>query len=49
MVNQSGAESDHAMDERFDLFATPDTDDDQLDFLSMDASVRKAWADIKFR
>ncbi|GGE41989.1 translational GTPase TypA [Actibacterium pelagium] len=44
-VDKPDAESDRALDECFDLFASLDADDDQLDFPHMYASGRSGWAD----
>ncbi len=44
-VDKPDAESDRALDECFDLFATLDANEDQLDFPHMYASGRSGWAD----
>ncbi len=44
-VDKPDAEPDRALDECFDLFASLDADDDQLDFPHMYASGRNGWAD----
>ncbi|RKF15196.1 translational GTPase TypA [Roseovarius spongiae] len=44
-VDKPDAEADRALDECFDLFASLDADDDQLDFPHMYASGRSGWAD----
>ena len=44
-VDKPDAEPDRALDEVFDLFASLDADDDQLDFPHMYASGRSGWAD----
>ena len=44
-VDKPDAEPDRALDECFDLFASLDADDDQLDFPHMYASGRSGWAD----
>ena len=44
-VDKTDAEPDRALDECFDLFASLDADDDQLDFPHMYASGRSGWAD----
>ncbi len=44
-VDKTDAEPDRALNECFDLFASLDADDDQLDFPHMYASGRSGWAD----
>ena len=44
-VDKSDAEPDRALDECFDLFASLDANEDQLDFPHMYASGRSGWAD----
>ncbi len=44
-VDKSDAEPDRALDECFDLFASLDATEDQLDFPHMYASGRSGWAD----
>jgi GTP-binding protein len=44
-VDKQDAESDRALDECFDLFASLDASDEQLDFPHMYASGRAGWAD----
>jgi GTP-binding protein len=44
-VDKPDAEPDRALDECFDLFASLDANDDQLDFPHMYASGRSGWAD----
>ncbi|MGH1465525.1 MAG: translational GTPase TypA [Cognatishimia sp.] len=44
-VDKPDAESDRALDECFDLFASLDASEDQLDFPHMYASGRNGWAD----
>ncbi|MGB0661842.1 MAG: translational GTPase TypA [Mangrovicoccus sp.] len=44
-VDKPDAEPDRALDEVFDLFASLDADDDQLDFPSLYASGRNGWCD----
>ncbi|WP_293444763.1 translational GTPase TypA [Planktotalea sp.] len=44
-VDKGDAEPDRALDECFDLFASLDANDDQLDFPHMYASGRNGWAD----
>ncbi len=44
-VDKPDAEPDRALDEVFDLFASLDANDDQLDFPHMYASGRSGWAD----
>ena len=44
-VDKTDAEPDRALDECFDLFASLDAKDDQLDFPHMYASGRSGWAD----
>ena len=46
-VDKPDAESDRALDECFDLFASLDADDDQLDFPHLYASGRSGWADAE--
>lgn len=46
-VDKQDAEPDRALDECFDLFASLDADDDQLDFPHMYASGRAGWADAE--
>ena len=46
-VDKSDAEPDRALDECFDLFASLDATDDQLDFPTMYASGRNGWADME--
>ncbi len=46
-VDKADAEPDRALNECFDLFASLDADDDQLDFPHMYASGRSGWADHK--
>ena len=43
-VDKTDAEPDRALDECFDLFASLDANDDQLDFPHMYASGRSGWA-----
>ncbi|SFG05878.1 GTP-binding protein [Palleronia marisminoris] len=44
-VDKPDAEPDRALDEVFDLFASLDADEDQLDFPHLYASGRSGWAD----
>ncbi len=44
-VDKPDAEPDRALDECFDLFASLDANEDQLDFPHMYASGRNGWAD----
>ncbi len=44
-VDKPDAEPDRALDEVFDLFATLDASEDQLDFPHLYASGRSGWAD----
>ncbi|MEM1362811.1 MAG: translational GTPase TypA [Pseudomonadota bacterium] len=44
-VDKPDAEPDRALDEVFDLFASLDADDEQLDFPALYASGRNGWAD----
>ncbi|MEM6309031.1 MAG: translational GTPase TypA [Pseudomonadota bacterium] len=44
-VDKPDAEPDRALDEVFDLFASLDADEDQLDFPHLYASGRAGWAD----
>jgi GTP-binding protein len=44
-VDKPDAEPDRALDECFDLFATLDANEDQLDFPHLYASGRSGWAD----
>jgi GTP-binding protein len=44
-VDKNDAEPDRALDECFDLFASLDATEDQLDFPHMYASGRSGWAD----
>ncbi|MFV1875133.1 translational GTPase TypA [Nioella sp.] len=44
-VDKPDAEPDRALDECFDLFATLDASEDQLDFPHLYASGRSGWAD----
>ncbi|SDW72527.1 translational GTPase TypA [Litoreibacter albidus] len=46
-VDKGDAEPDRALDECFDLFASLDATDEQLDFPSMYASGRSGWADME--
>lgn len=46
-VDKPDAEPDRALDEVFDLFASLDADDDQLDFPSLYASGRNGWCDAE--
>ncbi|WP_071672530.1 translational GTPase TypA [Nioella nitratireducens] len=46
-VDKPDAEPDRALDEVFDLFATLDATEDQLDFPHMYASGRSGWADAE--
>jgi GTP-binding protein len=46
-VDKPDAEPDRALDEVFDLFASLDADEDQLDFPHMYASGRAGWADAE--
>ncbi|RFU14149.1 translational GTPase TypA [Rhodobacteraceae bacterium W635] len=46
-VDKPAAEPDRALNEVFDLFATLDADDDQLDFPHMYASGINGWADAE--
>ncbi|WP_039019776.1 translational GTPase TypA [Halocynthiibacter namhaensis] len=46
-VDKSDAEPDRALDECFDLFASLDASDEQLDFPTMYASGRNGWADME--
>ncbi|WP_164659095.1 translational GTPase TypA [Tropicibacter sp. Alg240-R139] len=46
-VDKPDAEPDRALDECFDLFASLDADEDQLDFPHMYASGRNGWADAE--
>ncbi len=46
-VDKSDAEPDRALDEVFDLFASLDATDEQLDFPVMYASGRSGWADTE--
>jgi GTP-binding protein len=45
-VDKPDAEPDRALDECFDLFASLDANEDQLDFPHMYASGRSGWADM---
>ncbi len=45
-VDKPDGEPDRALDECFDLFASLDATDEQLDFPSMYASGRSGWADM---
>ncbi|MGJ8545591.1 MAG: translational GTPase TypA [Sulfitobacter sp.] len=45
-VDKPDGEPDRALDEVFDLFASLDANDEQLDFPSMYASGRSGWADM---
>ncbi|KEJ88471.1 translational GTPase TypA [Sulfitobacter donghicola] len=45
-VDKPDGEPDRALDECFDLFASLDATDEQLDFPSMYASGRAGWADM---
>ncbi|WP_370230952.1 translational GTPase TypA [Cognatishimia sp.] len=45
-VDKPDAEPDRALDECFDLFASLDADEDQLDFPHLYASGRSGWADV---
>ncbi len=46
-VDKSDAEPDRALDECFDLFASLDAEDEQLDFPSLYASGRSGWCDTE--
>lgn len=46
-VDKNDAEPDRALDECFDLFASLDANEDQLDFPHMYASGRSGWADAE--
>ncbi|WP_299356698.1 translational GTPase TypA [uncultured Shimia sp.] len=46
-VDKPDAEPDRALDEVFDLFASLEANDDQLDFPHMYASGRSGWADAE--
>ena len=46
-VDKPDAEPDRALDECFDLFASLDADEDQLDFPHLYASGRNGWADTE--
>ncbi|MCV6587281.1 MAG: GTP-binding protein, partial [Marinibacterium sp.] len=46
-VDKPDAEPDRALDEVFDLFASLDANDEQLDFPTMYASGRSGWADLE--
>lgn len=46
-VDKPDAEPDRALDECFDLFASLDADEDQLDFPHLYASGRSGWADAE--
>ncbi|MEO1561909.1 MAG: translational GTPase TypA [Pseudomonadota bacterium] len=46
-VDKPDAEPDRALDECFDLFASLDATDEQLDFPAMYASGRSGWADME--
>ncbi|QPM89490.1 translational GTPase TypA [Pseudooceanicola algae] len=46
-VDKPDAEPDRALDECFDLFASLDADDDQLDFPHLYASGRNGWCDAE--
>ncbi|KNG92868.1 translational GTPase TypA [Pseudaestuariivita atlantica] len=46
-VDKPDAEPDRALDEVFDLFASLEADDDQLDFPHLYASGRSGWADAE--
>ncbi|AJE46918.1 translational GTPase TypA [Celeribacter indicus] len=46
-VDKPDAEPDRALDECFDLFASLDADDDQLDFPHLYASGRSGWCDAE--
>ncbi len=46
-VDKNDAEPDRALDECFDLFASLDATEDQLDFPHMYASGRSGWADAE--
>ncbi|MBB3995817.1 GTP-binding protein [Sulfitobacter undariae] len=46
-VDKSDGEPDRALDECFDLFASLDATDEQLDFPHMYASGRSGWADME--
>ena len=46
-VDKPDAEPDQALDECFDLFASLDADEDQLDFPHLYASGRSGWADAE--
>ena len=46
-VDKPDAEPDRALDECFDLFASLDASDEQLDFPAMYASGRSGWADME--
>ncbi len=46
-VDKPDGEPDRALDECFDLFASLDATDEQLDFPSMYASGRAGWADME--
>ncbi len=46
-VDKPDGEPDRALDECFDLFASLDANDEQLDFPSMYASGRAGWADFE--
>ncbi len=45
-VDKPDAEPDRALDECFDLFASLDANDEQLDFPTLYASGRSGWADV---
>ncbi|MBM1219054.1 translational GTPase TypA [Ponticoccus sp. SC2-23] len=46
-VDKPDAEPDRALDEVFDLFASLDANDEQLDFPHLYASGRAGWADVE--
>ena len=46
-VDKPDAEPDRALNEVFDLFASLEADDDQLDFPHIYASGRSGWADVE--
>ena len=46
-VDKTDAEPDRALDECFDLFASLDATDEQLEFPHMYASGRSGWADLE--
>ncbi|MEH6672773.1 MULTISPECIES: translational GTPase TypA [unclassified Sulfitobacter] len=46
-VDKADAEPDRALDECFDLFASLDATDEQLEFPHMYASGRSGWADLE--